>query len=171
MRFPLEKEPLILPFLAPIEPPLTDFGRDNHQETDQRWSEAGRRADLYLEALGVPEKERPAIVDRTIERARSGPQPAEPLAAVMSALIELLAEAVPGQTRRIENPSPIAHVLIGQSPARPRLNRGFMIPEELDRTPWRTLYRRRIKSLLTGPFTSPPLKTEVTSPLGSKSKT
>jgi hypothetical protein len=95
-------------------PPLTD-----------EWRQARERVMLYLELLGVPRQQADALALEALLRASREPC-VNPFADAMGALHELLGE----QRLRISSMPP--------------LNRGAMVPVEIDRRPWLTFFKKRI---------------------------
>jgi hypothetical protein len=89
------------------------------------WRLARERLKLYLELLRVPQQQADELLDEAIRRA--GQEPSEnPVSDAMAAL----------------------HKILGKEPPRivsmPPLQRGAMVPVEIDRQPWWTFVKKRI---------------------------
>jgi hypothetical protein len=92
------------------------------------WRLARERLMLYLELLSVPRQQADELLAEAIRRAAQQPR-ANPVSGAMAALRELLGE----EKLRI--------------PSMPPLNRGAMVPVEIDRQPWWTFFKKRILRL------------------------
>jgi hypothetical protein len=92
------------------------------------WRLARERLMLYLELLSMPRQQADKLATEAIHRAGLGPRE-NPVKAAMVALWELLGE----EKLRITSMPP--------------LNRGAMVPVEIDRQPWWTFFKKRILRL------------------------
>ncbi len=97
---------------------------------------AQQRVMAYLKALGIPEPDASAYAAAALQQSRQTTN-LHPVVSAMRALHALLI------TQQIDSPWGSLDSLRGTIVA-PALNRSSMLPIELDRTPWRTFFRKHI---------------------------
>lgn len=125
----------------------THKGGSRPESTEKEWTMARNRMMRYLDALGISPPESAALAEEVIRRTAGG---GNPVPETMQALREILKER--NIIDMADDTCRTPEILFNPAPA---WNRGPMIPQKLDTTPWNRFVSPvlfRIRSTSLGPF-------------------
>ncbi|MCX8012629.1 MAG: hypothetical protein N3A64_05710 [Desulfobacterota bacterium] len=113
--------------------------KESNTPTSPEWEKAFHRVLFYLQALSIPEEKAKKIAQDAIKLAQSrNPKPSSDnfYREAMQSLRIILLRDLPESFNIMQGISPM-----------PPINRGFMVPENIDLRPWLTFLSRKIKQI------------------------